>query len=84
MDKMTLPELRVLLDASAVKRHDLYQHYNGGLYVIENLAIQESTQEPVVIYRPAWSDVWFTRTLQNFVEAVEVDGISTPRFKLIP
>jgi predicted metal-dependent HD superfamily phosphohydrolase len=61
----------------------LAQHWKGGLYRIQTLAVREADGEPEVVYRPladpaqrAW-----TRPLASFLEPVTgLDGETRPRF----
>jgi len=65
----------------------LVQHWKGGLYRIEALAVREADGQADVVYRPladparrAW-----TRPLHAFVETVStLDGDSRPRFVPVP
>lgn len=61
----------------------LWQHWKGGLYRIDTMAVAEATHEPIVVYRPLSdpaSRAW-TRPLPDFVEPVtDLDGALRPRF----
>lgn len=65
----------------------LVQHWKGGLYRIEALAVRETDGQTDVVYRPladtarrAW-----TRPLESFVETVSaLDGDPRPRFVPVP
>jgi predicted metal-dependent HD superfamily phosphohydrolase len=61
----------------------LWQHWKGGLYRIDTMAVAEDTHVPTVVYRPL-SDpaarAW-TRPLPEFVEPVlDLDGRQRARF----
>lgn len=61
----------------------LWQHWKGGLYRIDTMAVAEATHEPTVVYRPLSdpaSRAW-TRPLPDFIEPVtDLDGARRPRF----
>ena len=61
-----------------------YRHYKGGEYQVLELAIHSETEEELVIYRPLYGEgrLW-ARPLAMFVETVEVDGRTVPRFSRI-
>ena len=59
-----------------------YKHYKNKYYVVEKLAILESTDEVAVLYRADYgANVPFVRPLKSWLEHVTVDGISVPRFR---
>ncbi len=62
----------------------LYRHYKGGEYQVLELAIHSETEEELVIYRPLYGEgrLW-ARPLAMFIETVEVDGQTVPRFSRI-
>lgn len=62
---------------------DVYRHYKGGLYVIVGRSIKKDTLDPLVTYRSNAKGTYWTRTLANFTEEVEVPiGCSpAPRFQ---
>lgn len=62
-------------------RPGLYRHYKGNSYQVIGIARHSESGEELVVYRPLYgeSGLW-VRPLAMFVEAVEVDGISQPRF----
>jgi len=61
-----------------------YRHYKGGEYVVIGVARHSETNEELVVYRPDYGErgLW-VRPKEMFLELVEVDGRSIPRFKLI-
>jgi hypothetical protein len=63
---------------------EVYRHYKGGIYSIVARAIKEDTLEPLVIYHSNLKQTNWARTLENFTEAVEVDGKPCPRFARLP
>lgn len=62
----------------------LYRHYKGAEYRVFGVARHSETEEELVIYQALYGDygLW-VRPLSMFVERVEVDGRSVPRFALI-
>jgi hypothetical protein len=64
-----------------------YQHYKGNLYKIHGLACHSETLEWFVVYEPLYEhksmpDLW-VRPYKMFIEDVEINGHSVPRFKLV-
>jgi predicted metal-dependent HD superfamily phosphohydrolase len=62
---------------------DLFQHWKGGLYRIDAIAVREADGAPDVVYRPLADPAGrsWTRPLASFVEPVEdLDGATRPRF----
>ncbi len=65
----------------------LVQHWKGGLYRIEAIAVREADGSADVVYRPLADQAGraWTRPLASFVEAVEgLDGTVRSRFVPIP
>jgi hypothetical protein len=71
----------------------LVRHYRGSVYVVEGLANEVKTLEPVVLYRsvvPATGarvadyQLW-SRKLSDFTSRVKPDGdhVEVPRFELV-
>lgn len=65
-----------------VKIHGIYKHYNGDLYIVEDIAINSETLEKLVIYRALYGDntLW-ARPYDMFIERVDKKG-QTFRFEL--
>jgi hypothetical protein len=67
----------------------IYKHYKGNLYEVIDVARHSETQEEMVVYRALYDseeyggEALWVRPKSMFEENVEVDGISTPRFKFI-
>jgi len=61
-----------------------YQHYKGAFYQVIDVAAHSETEEWMVLYRPEYGnqDLW-VRPFEMFFEDVKVDGVLTPRFKLV-
>ena len=69
------------------KPDEIYKHYKGDNYKIILISRLESHPEQILVsYIPLYETeseikVW-TRTLENFLEEVEVDGKKVKRFSL--
>lgn len=61
-----------------------YEHYKGGRYEVLGVAHHSETHEELVVYRALYGDhgLW-VRPLAMFLETVEVNGVTKPRFKKI-
>lgn len=62
----------------------LYRHFKGGEYQVEGLATHSESGEQMVVYRPLYGEggLW-VRPLEMFVETVERDGETRPRFSYV-
>lgn len=60
-----------------------YKHYKGALYEVIDTVRHSESEEWLVLYRPLYGDrkLW-VRPYEMFVENVEVNGQSVPRFSL--
>ncbi len=58
-----------------------YRHYKGNDYQVIGLARHSESLQTLVVYRALYGEggLW-VRPLAMFLEAVEVDGKSVPRF----
>lgn len=58
-----------------------YRHYKGGEYEVQGVAKHSETGEPLVVYTPLYGEggLW-VRPLDMFVETVEHEGRTQPRF----
>ncbi|MFT6899698.1 MAG: hypothetical protein ACJA13_004139 [Paraglaciecola sp.] len=58
-----------------------YRHYKGNDYEVIGVAKHSEDETQLVVYRPLYGarDLW-VRPLDMFVEKVEIDGQSLPRF----
>lgn len=61
-----------------------YQHYKGLHYEVLGVVRHSETLEPLVLYRPLYNEsgLW-VRPHSMFVERVEIDGRSLPRFSFV-
>jgi hypothetical protein len=58
-----------------------YRHFKGGEYEVLAVATHRETHEPMVVYRPLYSDSgWWVRPLAMFLETVRHEGQTVPRF----
>lgn len=58
-----------------------YRHYKGGEYEVIGVARHSETLEPMVVYRPLYNESgWWLRPFAMFVEEVEIEGQTQPRF----
>lgn len=62
-----------------------YKHYKGKEYQVVGVAKLEATLEDMVVYRPLYISEYslWVRPLSVFIENVEVDGKTMPRFEYI-
>ena len=72
------------IQPTAIAVGSCYQHYKGNRYTILALARHTETLEELVIYQALYEEeqVW-VRSLAMFVENVEVEGHTMPRFRLV-
>ena len=61
-----------------------YEHYKGKHYQVLGVAKHSETLEELVVYKALYGEgeTW-VRPLSMFLEYVEVNGHSTPRFRFI-
>lgn len=60
-----------------------YRHYKGGEYEIVATGFLEDTESPCVAYRSLEKSIVWVRTAKNFLESVERNGETVPRFTKI-
>lgn len=62
----------------------IYQHYKGPQYKVIHVATHSETDEQLVIYQALYGEfgIW-ARPLSMFLETVEIDGKTIPRFAYI-
>jgi hypothetical protein len=61
-----------------------YRHYKGKEYTVIGVARHSETEAELVVYRKEYDDhgLW-VRPLGMFLENVEVDGKTVPRFEYL-
>jgi Uncharacterized protein conserved in bacteria len=61
-----------------------YKHYKGNMYEVLGVAHHSETQEELVVYRALYNDfdLW-VRPLAMFLESVEINGVTMPRFEYL-
>lgn len=61
-----------------------YRHYKGNEYEVIGVARHSEDESELVVYRTLYGDhsLW-VRPLAMFIEDVEVDGKSVPRFAYV-
>lgn len=61
-----------------------YQHYKGPFYEVIDLARHSESEAWHVVYQPLYGEggLWI-RPLDMFLEAVDHNGKSTPRFRYV-
>lgn len=61
----------------------IYEHYKKKYYEVIDIARHSETLEELVCYRMLEDSSLWVRPLTMFLESVEVNGHSLPRFKFI-
>ena len=61
-----------------------YRHYKGNEYEVIGVARHSETLEELVVYRALYGDhgIW-VRPMAMFMESVEFNGRSVPRFEYV-
>jgi hypothetical protein len=61
-----------------------YRHFKGGEYTVQGVAKHSETGEFMVVYTPLYGEggLW-VRPLDMFIEEVEHEGRTRPRFEFI-
>ncbi|BFT31497.1 hypothetical protein D210916BOD24_26730 [Alteromonas sp. D210916BOD_24] len=61
-----------------------YKHYKGHMYDVYEVATHSEDESKLVVYRPCYGEraLW-VRPLEMFVETVEKNGKTIPRFAYI-
>lgn len=65
---------------SSIPDGSKWQHYKGGRYEVVTVCVKEDSLEPMVVYRSLKYGSTWARTIENWNDSVDVDGVSTPRF----
>lgn len=62
----------------------LYEHYKGNKYRVLGVAIHSETLEELVVYKALYGEglIW-VRPLKMFLENIEIDGETKPRFRYL-
>jgi hypothetical protein len=60
-----------------------YRHYKGGLYEVIEMALHSETLETLVAYRNLQTGLLWVRPAAMFLESLEIDGKTIPRFSPI-
>ncbi|MEX0749116.1 MAG: DUF1653 domain-containing protein [Candidatus Saccharimonadales bacterium] len=74
-------DLPSLSPAAESLRLGRYRHYKDKYYQLIGIARHSETLEELVVYQAEYDEgtLW-VRPLSMFIEAVEVNGVSQPRF----
>lgn len=88
MDKKSEAELAQSLETAktTITIGAQYGHYKHPEqpYVVKDIAIQEYSQEPVVIYQAqSGNHITFIRPVTEWLELVEFEGKQVPRFRAL-
>ncbi|MGE5416012.1 MAG: DUF1653 domain-containing protein [Acidobacteriota bacterium] len=61
-----------------------YRHYKGNQYEVLGIGRHSETDEEYVVYRALYRDrqIWI-RPIAMFLENVEIEGVTIPRFEFI-
>jgi hypothetical protein len=70
-------------DFNRPKHGQIFQHYKGGMYEIVATGFLEDSEAPCVVYRSLEKKIVWVRTAKNFLEVIEHNGESVPRFTQI-
>jgi len=71
-------------DATETLKPGRFRHFKGGEYTVHGVATHSETGEQLVVYSPLYGEggLW-VRPLSMFLETVEHDGATVPRFTVI-
>ncbi len=62
----------------------IYRHYKNKEYLVHGVArYSEDLEQELVVYQSLPDEQWWVRPLAMFLEEVEVDGRSVPRFEWV-
>lgn len=61
-----------------------YRHYKGNEYEVVGVARHSEDESELVVYRPLYGErgLW-VRPLDMFVETVQIEGMTKPRFEYL-
>jgi hypothetical protein len=75
------------IDFPQLKKGTYRHNKSGNLYQVIGVAIDTETQQTLVVYSPLYEHDFrfelFARPYQMFVEQVELEGRSVPRFEYV-
>jgi len=79
-----MPGLMTLLSPLPTIPLGRYRHYKGGEYEVLGVVRHSESLEALVLYRPLYNEtgLW-VRPLAMFVEQIEINGRTQPRFALV-
>ncbi len=69
---------------NATPKPGRYRHYKGNDYDVIGVATHSEDESALVVYRPCYGEreLW-VRPLAMFMETVEVNGETVPRFRYV-
>lgn len=74
------------MNSQELKIGGIYEHYKGMRYKLHCIVKHSETLEDLVMYETLYENprgkMW-VRPLNMFFEDIEINGVQTPRFKLI-
>lgn len=70
-----------MTDPNTFIRPGRYRHFKGGEYEVIGIATHSESHEKLIVYRPLYNEtgLW-VRPLAMFLESVEHEGKTVPRF----
>jgi hypothetical protein len=83
MDKIPYDQLidMVAVATGKVAPGSKWQHFKGGECIVKGIVLIEETNEPSVLYSSvSHPEVSFVRPLSTWLESIERNGQSQPRF----
>lgn len=84
--KKSEKQLQQMLDEAAdlVQPNSLWRHYKGGIFKVTFISFDDDTLGFVVVYEPVnHPEIHFAKGLTQWLEEVELEGVSRARFELI-
>lgn len=76
----SLEEIKKIISVGQYYAH--YKHLETKYQVVD-VGMWENTEETCVMYKSLDTGITWVRTVENFLEEVEVEGKKVPRFKLM-
>jgi hypothetical protein len=65
-----------------IKVGSIYKHYRGKTFEIKDIALEESTVQPIVVYKDTFTELTWVRQLDDFCSNVQLNDKMVPRFTL--